>query len=93
LWGIDFIVFGFAAVDGFHVEGMAEDELDSLLGAQIGQPVPAEEALDGDDQVLAEGFNGFPESLRTGSEVAVKQDLPLLVKDTQIPSPFRKGST
>jgi hypothetical protein len=85
--GIDLVVFGFAAVDGFHVEGMAEDELDPLLGAQIGQPISTEEALDGNDQVWAEGFNGFQKSLRTGSQVAVKQDLPLLVEDTQIHRP------
>ena len=40
-------------------EGMAQDELDPLLGAEIGQPVPGENALDSDHQVLAKGFDRF----------------------------------
>src|SRR4029453_6200590 len=82
--GIDFIVFGFAAMDGFHVKRVAQDELDSFLRAQIGQPVPAEDAFDGHDQVLAVGFDGFEESLGTGAEVTVQQNLPLGIEDTEI---------
>jgi hypothetical protein len=37
---------------------MAEDELDALFLAKIGEPVPAEETLDGDDQILAVGLEG-----------------------------------
>ena len=77
-------VFGFAAVDGFHVKRVAQDELDSFLGAQIGQPVPAEDAFDGHDQVLAVGLDGFQESLGTGAEVTVQQNLSLWIQDTEI---------
>jgi len=49
LVGIDFIVLGFTAMNGFHIEGVAQDEFDALLGIEIGQPVPAEDTFDGDD--------------------------------------------
>ena len=34
---------------------MAEDEGDGLAGAQVGQPVPGEQALAADDEAVAEG--------------------------------------
>ena len=42
----------FAPWNGAHVEGMTEDEGAAFPGAQIGEPVPAVDALDGDDQEL-----------------------------------------
>jgi len=53
------------AVDGLHhVEGVAEDELDALTAIEVRQPVPGEDALDGDDQVVAEGLDGPEEGVR-----------------------------
>jgi hypothetical protein len=40
LVGVDPIVLGLAAMDGLHVQGVAEDEADLLAGAQIGEPGP-----------------------------------------------------
>jgi hypothetical protein len=37
---IDLVIFGLAAVDGLHREGMAQDEGNPLLGAEVGQPGP-----------------------------------------------------
>ena len=71
---VDPVVLGLAAVDGLHVEGVAEDEGD-VLGAEVGEPVPAEDALGGDDQVVAEGFDGFEEELGLAGQVAVQQDV------------------
>jgi len=48
---IDLVVFGLAAVNGPHVERMPEHEVDPLVGAQIGQPVPGEHALNADHQI------------------------------------------
>ena len=36
LAGVDLVVLGLAAVDGLHVQGVAEDEGDVLLFAQVG---------------------------------------------------------
>jgi hypothetical protein len=55
-----------------------------LLGAEVGQPIPGEDALDGDDQILAKEFRSLSGGLGTGVEVAVQQHLPLLVEDTQV---------
>ena len=38
--GIDFVIFGFTAVNGFHVQGMAQDEGDAVLAKEIGGPIP-----------------------------------------------------
>jgi hypothetical protein len=39
-------------VDGFEVEGVGEDELEAGGQAGVGQPVPAEEALADDSEVV-----------------------------------------
>jgi hypothetical protein len=46
LLGIDRVVFGFAAVDGFHVEGVAQNEGNTLLDTEISEPVPREHTFD-----------------------------------------------
>ena len=51
LGGVDRVVLGLAAVDGLHVQGVAEDEGDALVFAEVGEPVPGEHALAADDQV------------------------------------------
>jgi len=85
LWGVDPIVLGFAAVNGLHVEGMAEDERDVLPGAEIGEPVPAEDALGGDDQVVAVGLDGLEEEIGIAAQVAVQELLAaLVVEDAEV---------
>ena len=53
LLGVDLVVLGLAAVDGLHVQRVAEDEGDPLGGAEVGEPVPGEHALAADDQPVA----------------------------------------
>ncbi len=53
LQGVDAVVLRLAAVDRLHVEGVAEDEGDAFGGAEVGKPVPGEDALDGHDEALA----------------------------------------
>jgi len=62
LVGVDPVVFAFAAMDSFHVEGVAEDEGDLLLGAEISKPVPDEHALGRDNDVLPVGCYGPKEA-------------------------------
>jgi hypothetical protein len=45
LMGIYFIVFCFATVNGFHIEGMSKDKGDSMLFAQISNLACRGEAL------------------------------------------------
>ena len=59
--GVDFVVLGLGAVDEFHVQGVTDDERDLLLGAEVGDPVPGEHALGGEDDVFAKGSEGAEE--------------------------------
>ena len=81
---VDLVVFGFAAVDGFHVEGMAQDEGDALLSTEVGDPVPGEHALHGNDDVLSERLNGFEEDIPIGLDVAVEHDFSGAIKDAEV---------
>jgi hypothetical protein len=63
-------------MNGFHGEGMTQDELDAVLGAKISQPVPAEDAFDGHDQVQAIRLDGFQERFWTSAQVAVQKTSP-----------------
>ena len=58
---VDFVVLRFAAVDGFHVKRMTQDKGDISLAAQVGQPVPGEDALYGDGHVLSVRGNRLEE--------------------------------
>jgi hypothetical protein len=62
--GVDPVVFALAAMDSLHVEGVAENEGDLLLGAEISKPVLDEHAFDPDDDILPVGLDGFEEGLR-----------------------------
>jgi hypothetical protein len=74
-------------VDGPHVQGVAQDEGDVLAGAQVGQPVPAEQSLDGDDQPVPEGGDGAEEGVGLCGEVLVEDDLAGVVEDAQLHGP------
>ena len=52
-FGVDAVIFVFAAVDGFEVKRVSEDEVDAGVGAGIGEPIPAEHALGDDGEVVA----------------------------------------
>jgi hypothetical protein len=71
-------------MDGFHIEGMTEDKGDTFFIAEVSEPVPGEYALDRDDNVFAVGFDSFKEGIGLSMEVLMKQDVPVLVEDTEI---------
>ena len=62
LVSIDLVILGLAPVNRLHVERVTQNESNSLAGAQIGQPVPRENAFDGD--VLAERSDRFQKKNR-----------------------------
>jgi len=65
-----------AAVNGFHVQGMAEHEGNLLTLAQVGDPVPGEHALDADHQAVAEGRDGLEQRFRRLARFLSKTALP-----------------
>ena len=69
LVGVNVIIRGFAAMDRFHVEGLAKDKGDVFLGAEVGQPIPREITFDADDQGPARWGIGFQERSRSSHHV------------------------
>ena len=63
---------------------MAEDKGDLVLGAEVSEPVPIEDALRRYDQVLAIGLDGFEKASAVAGKVLVKQDVALGVQNAQI---------
>ncbi len=84
LQGIDLVVLGLPAVDGLHVEGMPEHELDALPSAEISEPVPREHALDRNDEVVSVRRHGSKEGLGAALDVLVEEDLALPVEDAEV---------
>jgi hypothetical protein len=84
LEGVDLVVFGFAAMDGLHVQRVTQDEGDAVLGAQIGDPVPAKDALDTDDDVVQEGGDQLKKQLGLGMDILMQPGFALLVDDADV---------
>jgi hypothetical protein len=71
LLGIDLVLFGLTAVDGFHLEGVSQDEGNALLSAEVGEPIPSEDAFHGHDPSVPIGRHGLEEGFRSGFHIAV----------------------
>src|SRR5262249_50369370 len=79
LLAFELVALGLGAVDGPHLQGVPQDEGDALGGAGVGQPVPGDHALAGDDQAVAVGRDG-PEGVPLGGgDVLVQQGAPVTV--------------
>jgi len=70
LAGVDLVALGLAAVDVLHGQGVAENEGDAFVFAEVGEPVPGEHALTADDEVFAKGFDGVEEGVGLGGQIA-----------------------
>jgi hypothetical protein len=87
LAGVDTVVLGLGAVDELHVQGVADDEGEAVLGAAVGEPVPAEHALDTDDDAVAEGSDGLEQGVEVAGEVLVEDDVAGVVEDADVHGP------
>ena len=74
-------------MDHLHVEGVAEDEGDLLVRAQIGEPVPGEHALGADDEPVAKRLDRVEEGGGRGGQVAIEDRLALGVEDVGVQAP------
>jgi hypothetical protein len=81
---IDRIVFGLAAMDGFHVEGVTQDKGHTLCSTQVGQPVPGEETFDSHNEALTIGRNGLEERFWRCCHMAVQQNFARLAQDADV---------
>src|SRR3990172_1719307 len=84
LVGIDLVVLGLAAVDGLRGQGVAEDEGDAFLGAQVGEPVPGEHALSGDDEIFAVRSDDLEERRRRGLRVSMHERVSGGIEDADV---------
>jgi hypothetical protein len=80
---VDLVIFGFTAVDGFHIQGVAEYESDPLPAAQIGDPIPGEDTLHRHRDILAVWGDGFQESIGICPVVPVQEYFTGLVHDAE----------
>ncbi len=78
---VDLVVLGLSSVDRFHVQGMAEDEGDVPFITEVGDPVPGEDALDGDDNVIGKTLNQPVEVFAISFHVALKKNFAIAVED------------
>src|SRR5262249_7441172 len=81
--GVDLVALALAAVDGLHVQGVPEHEGEALFVAQVGEPVPAEQALAADDEVVAEGGDGVEEGGAVGGDGLLEEGVPGLVEQAR----------
>ncbi len=84
LMGVDFIVLRLPAVDGLHIERMAQDEGDALAGTQLGQPIPGKNALHCDDQVVSIRRDDAHEGLGRRRDILMYEHRARLVEDANI---------
>lgn len=82
--GLEWVIFGFAAMHGLHGEGRPEDAGNALPRTQVGQPVPREETFDRDDHVITRRRNDREEGLGAGRAMLVDHDLPSVVQYTDV---------
>jgi hypothetical protein len=80
-------VFGLAALDGLHGEGMPADTGATCACTQVSQPIPREETFDRHDTRITIRRNDLEEGLGACLEVLLHQNLPSLVEEATIHRP------
>ena len=81
--GVDRIVFGLAAMDGLHGEGMTEDTRDPMCSTEVSKPVPGQQACGRQNDLIAVGGDGLEQRLWGGCHVPVQQRFTSLVEEAQ----------
>jgi hypothetical protein len=75
------------AVDRLPVQRVPQHEGDALPGAEVGQPIPGEDTLDRDRQIVPVGGNQFEEAGRIGFDVPMNQNGTFLIDDADVHLP------
>ncbi len=82
--GVDRVVFGLAAMDGLHGEGMTEDNRATVCSTEVSTPVPGQHAFGSHDDLIAVGGDGLEKRLWGGLHVTVPQRFTGLVEDAHV---------
>ena len=84
-FGVNAVVLVLAAMDGFEVEGVGQDEGEAGVLAGIGQPIPAEHAFAADGQIVLVGLDELEEELEViVANVGVDEFLALPVHEADV---------
>jgi hypothetical protein len=78
------VVCGRAAVDGFPREGRTQDPGHTLVGPQVGEPVPGEATLDGHHQGIPGGGHSREERFGGGLHGAGQHDCAIVAHDAEV---------
>ena len=84
LVGIDSVVLGLTAVNGFHVEGVSEDKVYTFFPAQICKPVPGEGAVHANYEIIPVLFDRFQEYLPVSLDVSMEKHRALAVNNAEV---------
>jgi len=71
-------------MDGPHIERVAENKREDFLAAEIDQPVSGKHAFGTYGRVFPVRMNGLQKGFRLDLNVAMLQNLALLVENTQV---------
>jgi len=82
--GVDIVVLGLGTVDRFHVERVTEHEGDPLTGTEIGEPIPAEDALAAHDEIRTVGLERAKQGLGLTAQPFVQTHFALGIQDAQV---------
>jgi hypothetical protein len=69
---------------GFPREGMSQDTRKAFSGAEVGQPVPGEDACDTDDQILPGGRDRLEKGLWASGHMPVSQELAIPIQEAEV---------
>ena len=82
--GVDLVILAFAAMNGPHIQGMAEDEGNVFLSTDIGQPLPGKHAFRRYHKVFAVWLDRMEKYIGIGAYVAMQDNFSCLVEDAKI---------
>jgi hypothetical protein len=77
LLGVHAVVFDFPAMDGSHIEGVAQEKSYSNPLAQIGQPIPGKNTLAPHHEIVLKGPDEFQKGSFGAGEILFRKGLVL----------------
>jgi hypothetical protein len=63
---------------------VSQDEGNALFRAEVGEPIPGEDAFHGDDEAVTIGSNGLEKGFGSGFHIAVQQDFTVVTQDANV---------
>jgi hypothetical protein len=74
-------------MDRLHVERVAQDKGNALLGAEVGEPVPREDTFNSHDDILTMGHHDLEQGIWLGLDIAMHHNVTILVQDANVHAP------